>query len=86
MQGLSERLHVSKELLIHCFDYSLIEIEGRGERIDLSGGTVLRMRRLQRLAEHLDIDVAIAAILLERTERISRLERELKTLRRRIDL
>ena len=77
---LSERLHMSEDFLVHCVEYSLIEMEGRGKNSDLSPGPALRLRRIQRLSENLDIDVAIAALLLDRAERISRLEREIKVL------
>lgn len=79
---LSERLHMSEDFLTHCVEYSLVQMEGRGKNVDLLPGTALRLRRLQRLVETFDIDVSIAALLLDRMETISRLEREIRTLRR----
>jgi hypothetical protein len=80
---LSERLQVSEELLIHCVDCSLVQWEERGEHIDLTGGTALQMRRLQRLVESLDLDAAIASLLLDQMEKIARLEREINVLRQK---
>lgn len=80
---LSERLHVSEDLLVHCVEFALVEVEGHGKSIDLSAGTALRLRRLQRLSELLDIDVSVAALFLDQMEKITRLEREIKLLQRR---
>src|SRR5579872_2722351 len=43
---LSERLRISEDILIYCLEQSLVEIEGRGPKADLSAGTALRLRRL----------------------------------------
>jgi hypothetical protein len=80
---LSERFHVERGFLAQCIEESVVQIQEVAGEWDLSDGTALRLRRLERLCRTFEIDVPIAKRILELTERVALLEEQLR--RRDID-
>jgi len=78
---LSERFHIERGFLAQCIAESVIEIHEVEGEWDLSNGTALRLRRLERLCQTLDVDVPAAKQILDLTERIADLENQIQRLR-----
>ena len=64
IQRLCERLDVDPHVLVVCLEESVVEIAEVNGQLDLQNGTVLRLRRLQRICYVFDVDI-YAALLLE---------------------
>ena len=78
---LSESLHVDRGFLVQCIEESVVEIHEVEGRWNLSNGTALRLRRLERLCHLLNVDVPVAKQILELTDRLGELEDEVRRLR-----
>ncbi len=75
---LCQSLGVESSFLTQCLQESIVEIEEIDDQIDLGNGTVLQLRRLQRICETFNVDLSVALLLLELTNRITELERQLQ--------
>jgi hypothetical protein len=78
---LSETLHVERGFLVQCIEESVVEIHEADGRWNLSNGTALRLRRLERLCHVLNVDVPAAKYILDLTDRLAELENEMRRLR-----
>jgi hypothetical protein len=76
---LSESLRIEHGFLVQCIEESIVEIrEG-----NVSNGSVLRLRKLERVCRTFNVDVPTAKHILELTERLAALEEEIGRLRLR---
>jgi hypothetical protein len=65
---LSERLNVEVSFLTECVEASVVEIEAVDGVVDLGHGTVLHLRRLQRICHTFEIDFHVALLLYKGRE------------------
>jgi hypothetical protein len=78
---LSQRFEVGPGFLAQCLEESVIEVREVQGTWDLDGGTLLHLRRLQRICDTFDVEPAAAKLILDLTERIADLEEEIRMLR-----
>jgi hypothetical protein len=74
LDQLAKRFEVDTDFLMECLHESVIEVRGSRADLDLGNGTALRLRRLERICHTLNVEVPVAALLVELTQRIERLE------------
>jgi hypothetical protein len=77
IQRLCRGLRIDAEFFVECVRESVVEIREIDGRVDLGGGSALRLRRLERLCEALDVELPVALLLLELTRRVDELEEKL---------
>jgi hypothetical protein len=75
---LCERLRVQRGFLVQCLEESVVEVQEIQGHWDLSNGTALRLRRLERLCRALNVDVPTAKLILDLTQRVADLEEEVR--------
>ncbi len=80
---LSESLHVDRGFLVQCIEESVVEIHEADGHWNLSNGTALQLRRLERLCDVLNVEVPIAKHILDLTDRLAELENEVHRLRKK---
>ena len=78
IQRLCRVLHIDAEFFFECVRESAVEIEEIDGRVHLGNASALRLRRLERLCDALDVDVPVALLLLELTRRVDELEEKLR--------
>ena len=78
---LCQRLEIGRGFFVQCLEESVIEIGEVKGGWDLSEGTALRLRRLQRLCDTFDVELPAAKLILDLSERIAVLEEEVRVLR-----
>jgi hypothetical protein len=61
---LCENLGIEDQFFMVCLAESVIEIRETQGRLELTNGTVLRLRRLQRICLTFDVDVPVALMLM----------------------
>ena len=64
---------------MECVRESAVEIEEVEGRVKLGNASALRLRRLERLCEALDVELPVAMLLLELTRRVDELEEKLRS-------
>ena len=74
---LCEHLDIQSELFIECLEESVIEIHESNDHLDLDGGSVLHLRRLQRICQTLNVEPPVAVLLHHLLQRIAELEKRL---------
>jgi len=62
---LCEQLEIEDHFFLACLEESVIEIYQSEGQLEIANGTVLRLRRLQRICLTFDVDVPVALILSE---------------------
>ena len=78
IQKLCRVLHIDAGFFVECVRESAVEIEEIDGRVNLGNASALRLRRLERLCDALDVDVPVALLLLELTRRVDELEEKLR--------
>ena len=63
---LSESLEIDDQFLMACMDDSVIELDEVEGRLEFANGTVLCLRRLQRICLTFNVDVTVALLLMHR--------------------
>jgi len=81
IQQLCERLQIETGFFIQCFQESVIEVEEIDGHLDLGNGTILRLRRLQRICHTFNVDLPVALLLSDLVHRVADLEEEVHSLR-----
>jgi len=61
---LCEVLEIEDHFLWACLDESVIDVYETDGRLELTNGTALRLRRLQRICLTFNIDVPLARLLM----------------------
>ena len=84
IQQLCERLQVNSDFLVQCIQESVIEIHEIDGHWELSNGTVLRLRQVERICSTLNIGLSGALVLLKLTQKVAELEEEVQLLRRHL--
>jgi len=70
LRRLCEHLEIEDYFLMACLEESVIEVYETKGRLEFANGTLLRLRRLQRLCLTFDVDVHVALMLSERRAEI----------------
>jgi hypothetical protein len=65
IRRLCEQLDIEDHFLISCLEESVIEVDEMEGRLELANGTVLRLRRLQRICMTFNVDLPVALMLSE---------------------
>jgi hypothetical protein len=65
IERLCVQLDVDPRFFVVCLEESIIEVTTIKGRLDLGNGTVLRLRRLQRICATFDMDPQMALLLLK---------------------
>jgi hypothetical protein len=60
---LCEQLEVEDHFLIACLEESIIEVHETEGQLVLTNGTILRLRRLQRICLTFEVDIPVALML-----------------------
>jgi hypothetical protein len=81
IQGLCRELHLDVSFFMECVRASAVKIEEIDGKARLGNATALRLRRLERICDALDVDVSVALLLLELTRRVEELEERLRLAR-----
>ena len=81
LQQLCERLQIDPEFFVECLQESVVEMNETEGRLDLRNGTILRLRKLERICTTLDVDVSVALLVLQLTQRVTELEEKVRLLR-----
>ena len=63
---LCVQLDIEEHFFMACLEESVIEVSETEGRLELANGTVLRLRRLQRICLTFDVDVPVALMLMPR--------------------
>jgi hypothetical protein len=79
IQKLCRVLHIDAGFFVECVRESAVEIEEVEGRVKLGNASALRLRRLERLCEALDVELPVAMLLLELTRRVDELEEKLRS-------
>jgi hypothetical protein len=77
---LSESLRVDRGFLTQCIEASVLEIQETDGAWGVSNGSVLRLRRLERLCHVFNVDVPVAKHILDLTDRLAELEEQVRRL------
>jgi len=77
LQKLCEHLQINPEFFEQCLQESVVEIHEIDGHFDLGNGTVLRLRRLERICTTHNVDLSIALHILKLNQRIEELEEKL---------
>jgi|GEM_PF-3518411 len=81
IQKLCRRLEVDSGFFVDCLEASIVEIQETEEgQIDLTNGSLLQLRRLQRICHTFHVEVFMGWHLLALTQRIAELEDQLHLL------
>jgi len=82
LRQLSRRLDIEALFLKECMQAAVVEIQEIDGTLDLAEGTTLRLRRLQRICHTFNVDLHVALLLAQLSQRAADLEREVEALRR----
>ena len=63
IRRLCEQLDLEDHFFLACLEESVIDVYAVEGRLEPANGTVLRLRRLQRLCLTFDVDVPVAVML-----------------------
>jgi len=63
-------LEIEPAFLAACLEESMVAVEDRQGRLELSQGTALRLRRLQRICLTFHVDVHVAVLLISGGRRV----------------
>jgi len=83
VKTLCQCLEVDSDFLMACLEASAIDIREEENHLRLDNGSILRLRRLERLCHTFQVDVPMAVRILALTQRVVELEDELRTMRSR---
>jgi len=75
LEDLCQRLQIEAEFLTVCVEESVIEIEEIGDQLDLGSGSILHLRRLERICHTLNVEPPVAILLNQLMKRIAELEK-----------
>ena len=64
IHALCECLDVEDYFLVACLEESILEVYETEGRLELVNGTVMRLRRLQRICLTFNVDVPVAVMLM----------------------
>ncbi len=81
VQKLCRELQIDSDFLVQCLHASVIEVHETEGHLVLGNGTVLLLRRLERICVTLNVDISGALLLLKLTQRVADLEEENRLLR-----
>ena len=65
IRQLCEQLEIEDHFLLACLEESIIEVDESEGRLEVAHGTVLRLRRLQRICLTFNVDLPVALMLSE---------------------
>jgi hypothetical protein len=65
IRQLCEQLGIEGRFFMACLEESVIEVYETEGHLDLANGTILRLRRLQRICLTFEVDVPVAVMLSE---------------------
>ena len=84
LEELAHATHLHPDLIERLVDFGLLEPVGRdGPRLLFDTSAVLRVRAIQRLRRDLGVNLAGVAVILDLTERLRSMQRELDWWRSR---
>jgi hypothetical protein len=63
LHQLCAQLQIEEHFFIACLEESVIEVHELDGRLELANGTILRLRRLQRICLTFDVDIPVALML-----------------------
>jgi len=78
-----QRFQIDSVFFVQCLEESIIEIREIDGRLDLSNGTALRLRQLERICSTMNVDLPVASLLLDLTHRVAELKETVRLLRSR---
>ncbi len=80
IQQLCERLQIDSGFFAQCLQESVVEIHEVNGRWELANGTIIRLRRLERICNTLNVGVTAALLVLDLTQKVTDLEEEVHSL------
>ena len=77
IQDLCARLEIEADFFMECLEESVIEVREADDHLDLGNGSVLRLRRLQRICHTLSVEPPVAVLLNNLLKRVADLQKAL---------
>jgi len=65
IRRLCEQLEIEDRFFLACMEESVIDVYEAEGRLELANGTILRLRRVQRICLTFNVDVPVALMLSE---------------------